>query len=394
LQIMPFNKPLADHEFGSQDTDLKLSVVETYLGTFTKALRRKWPRLWYIDAFAGTGSRTVRVAAREGDLFDEPVPEQVEHRRGSARIAIEVQPAFDRIIFIEQNPRHCAALRALRSQYPGRDIDIIEGDANELIRKQFGSRGWEHTRAVMFLDPYGMTVDWETLKAIASTKAIDVWYLFSLSGLYRQAARRIDGIDPMKRAAITRMLGTDAWEAELYSAPPQGDLLATLDDPVDRQRAADVHGLELYVQRRLREIFAQVLDPLALPVARKPQRFSLFFAVSNPDPRAITLAKAARRSRAQGRKIIPSATLIFATGGFLVFSAPLLEKKCGIALIAPFGDLINPQRFHWAGARTGFSADDCPMDAPQVATTHRPDQRLERNKPDYRWHFPQIIEPP
>jgi three-Cys-motif partner protein len=201
---MTFKKPLADHEFGSQDTDLKLSVVETYLGAFTKAFRRKWPKLWYIDAFAGTGSRTVRVAARGGDLFDEPVPEKIEQRRGSARIAIEVQPAFDRIIFIEQSPRHCAALRALRSQYPGRDIHIIEGDANELIRKQFGLRGWQHTRAVMFLDPYGMTVDWETLKAIASTKAIDVWYLFSLSGLYRQAARRIDSIDQTKRAAITR----------------------------------------------------------------------------------------------------------------------------------------------------------------------------------------------
>jgi len=143
----------------------------------------------------------------------------------------------------------------------------------------------------MFLDPYGMTVDWATLKAIASTRAIDVWYPFSLSGLYRQAARRIDSIDPTKRAAITRMLGTDAWEAELYSAPPQGDLLSSLDDPIDRQRAADVRGLERYVQRRLQEIFAQVLDPLALPVIRRPQRFSLFFAVSNPDPRAISLAR-------------------------------------------------------------------------------------------------------
>src|SRR5262252_6488960 len=86
-----------DHEFGSQDTDLKLSLVESYLQAFTTALTVKFSELWYIDAFAGTGERTVRVAARGGDLFDEAVPESVERRRGSAKIAIDVKPPFDRL---------------------------------------------------------------------------------------------------------------------------------------------------------------------------------------------------------------------------------------------------------------------------------------------------------
>jgi three-Cys-motif partner protein len=279
-----------DHEFGSQDTDLKLSVIETYLRTYTRALTGKWPEIWYIDAFAGTGSRTVRVAARGGDLFDEAVPEQVEQRRGSAQIALDVEPQFTRVIFMEQNPRYCAALRELRTNYPDRKIDIIEGDANEHIKSGASWEGWQRTRAAMLLDPYGMSVEWETLKAVAETKAIDVWYLFSLSGLYRQAARRIEDVDSKKRGAITRMLGTNAWEHELYAAPPQRNLLSALDDPAELQRTADVQGLQRYIRGRLSEIFPTVLDPLPLPLNRKPQRFSLFFAVSNPDPRAIGLA--------------------------------------------------------------------------------------------------------
>jgi len=51
---------------------------------FTRALKPRFKQLWYIDAFAGTGSRTVRVEARKGDLFDAPAPERVEQRRGSA----------------------------------------------------------------------------------------------------------------------------------------------------------------------------------------------------------------------------------------------------------------------------------------------------------------------
>jgi hypothetical protein len=35
----------ADHEFGSQGTELKLSVVESYLRAFTRALREKFPQL-------------------------------------------------------------------------------------------------------------------------------------------------------------------------------------------------------------------------------------------------------------------------------------------------------------------------------------------------------------
>jgi len=138
----------------------------------------------------------------------------------------------------------------------------------------------------MFLDPYGMSVDWRTLRAIAETKAVDVWYLFSLSGLYRQAARSASAIDDDKRAAITRVLGTDAWERELY-APGQSSLF-TDDAPL--QRTADVGALQDYVRVRLKAIFPAVLPPLPLPIDKKPQLFSLFFAISNPDGPAIGLA--------------------------------------------------------------------------------------------------------
>jgi len=35
----------AEHEFGSQATELKLSVVDAYLHAFTASLRRKFPEL-------------------------------------------------------------------------------------------------------------------------------------------------------------------------------------------------------------------------------------------------------------------------------------------------------------------------------------------------------------
>jgi three-Cys-motif partner protein len=281
-----------EHEFGGQHTEIKLELVEKYLRAYMSALRRKFNHLWYIDAFAGTGSRTVRVEARDGDLFDAPAPARTETRRGSARIALDVTPAFDRLIFMDASAEHCAALQELKAAYPGRGIDILQGDANRLIQDQIRWDGWKSTRAVMFLDPYGMEVEWDTLKAVAQTRAIDVWYLFSLSGLYRQAARNINSVDAAKRRALTRMLGTDEWERELYSPIKSAQSLLDGLDPIEvRQRNADVAGLEAYVKRRLETIFPLVLDPFPLPPNSRPQRFSLFFAVSNPSTAATDLAK-------------------------------------------------------------------------------------------------------
>jgi len=276
----------SQHEFGGQHTELKLWVVENYLKAFTKALKRHFPELWYFDAFAGTGLRTVRYEASIADLLDAAVPERIEQRRGSARIAIEVTPQFDTLVFIEAKPLHCEALHGLARQHRDRNIRIVEGDANQAIQAEMGRCRWERTRAVMFLDPYGMDVEWATLKAVAATKAIDVWYLFPLSGLYRQATRSSRDIDPSKRNAITRLLGTSDWEQELYTESKQADFFGGQE----KERTADVKGLERYVQNRLGTIFNKVLDPLALPIERKPQRYSLFFCISNPEPKATDLA--------------------------------------------------------------------------------------------------------
>jgi three-Cys-motif partner protein len=108
-----------DHEFGDQHTELKLSIVEKYLKFFTTALRGKFKELWYIDAFAGTGSRTVRHEERAAGLLDSGEPERIERRRGSARIAVDVKPPFD------FKPPYVAALQELAANYPNRQIVVI-----------------------------------------------------------------------------------------------------------------------------------------------------------------------------------------------------------------------------------------------------------------------------
>ena len=189
---------------------------------------------------------------------------------------------------MDKNSRHCEALRELRSAYPARRIDVIEGDANKGITSLIAGSQWTAARAVMFLDPYGMSVDWTTLEAIRSTEAIDVWYLVSLAGIFRQAAREGSAVDELKRTALTRMLGTDEWENAWYRRTSGPDLLGDIDER--HSRTADVGEMELFVRKRLRSLFPTVLKPLRLRDRRGAPQFALFFAISNPASKAVRLA--------------------------------------------------------------------------------------------------------
>jgi three-Cys-motif partner protein len=285
-----FGPIMPDHTFGGKHTELKLSVIEAYLKAYTTALRKAFSELWYIDAFAGTGSRAIVHPARPRTLFDEPpVPEKIERARGSAQIAIDVKPPFDFLVFVEKKLSFKRALDDLAAKYPNRRVQVIHEDANTAIRRLVKGNTWESERAVLLLDPYGMDVEWSTLKAIARTKAIDVWYFFSLSGFFRQATVRYSKLDDSKRNALNRILGTAAWEEELYPRRKMRTLDGTMEE-VARRRTKTPKELEAYMKTRLETIFGKVLEPLKLPIGKGAQRYSLFLCISSDAPAAIKLA--------------------------------------------------------------------------------------------------------
>jgi three-Cys-motif partner protein len=266
---------MVEHRFGGPWTQLKLDVLRKYLHFYAKALKNQKFQLIYIDAFAGSGSSTCCVNGEDIQLD------------GSASIALNSTPPFDEYIFIENHAKRFSALKTLCESYEGKKIRLCSEDANGQVRKLCTETDWKNTRAVMFLDPYGLEVDWETIEAIANTRAIDLWYLFSLSGLYRQAALDLDAVDEHKAARLTACLGTDGWEQAFYCENKQHDFFK---DTPGQHRHADVDVMEKFVkEERLKAIFGAVAPPLRLPLQGAPL-YSLFFAVANRSGPAIGLS--------------------------------------------------------------------------------------------------------
>lgn len=287
------SSPTVAHAFGGPWTEIKLDAVEYYLSCYTNALQHQPFDLWYIDAFAGTGNRTVERL--DGGLFDgRPIGLTRETLAGSARRALAVSPPFHHFVFIEEDADRCAALEQLRIEHARADIRVIPGDANDVLRElmQRWPRTRSRARGVVFLDPYALQVDWSTLVALAQTKNLDVWYLFPLRDVVRQLAMRFSGIGP-KEPRLDRVLGPE-WR-DLYTLPPpevdwvQTELWgAEVQEP---RRDATSRQIESWFQQRLASIFSYASEPLPILTSPGRQAFSLFLAIGNPRKPAIDLAK-------------------------------------------------------------------------------------------------------
>lgn len=288
------------HQFGGDWTTRKLEVLAGYLQSYTTALKDKPTAAnpfhkAFIDAFAGTGYRDIRredeTASVQSLLFpDLAEKEPQELLDGSARLALQTEPAFDRYIFVERSPARCAHLEGLKSEFPERAdrIDIQQGDANERIQALCGSdKDWRSRRAVLFLDPYGMQVDWKTIEAIASTKAIDLWLLFPLGIGVNRLLTKSGDIPESWRHRLNLLLGTTDWWDEFYRVQTSVDLFGNaLEQPIKEK----METIGRYFNNRLKKVFAGVVEePGVLRNSANNPLYLLCFAVGNERGKDIAL---------------------------------------------------------------------------------------------------------
>ena len=274
------------HRFGGAWTDKKLKVLEGYLSAYTTALKNSSLSKGYIDAFAGTG---YRDAPDPVDLLPDLIEEEPQTLLdGSARIALRTQPSFDGFVFVEQHAGRRAQLEHLKDEFPEhRDsIRVRGGDANEQIQEICGVN-WERRRAVLFLDPYGMQVEWKTIEAVAGTKAIDMWLLFPLGIGVNRLLTRSGAIPASWRERLTKLLGRDDWYDEFYRVETTTTLFG---DDESRVVRASIDTIGRYFNERLRSVFfAAANEPKVLRNSRGSPLYLLCFAAGNENGSRIAL---------------------------------------------------------------------------------------------------------
>ena len=276
------------NEFGGSHTTAKLDVIQNYLEAYTTALSRQGFKTVYFDAFAGSGK--VQIGDKTG-LF-EGVADIGAIIEGSARRALQLKRPFDEYIFVEEIQKNVDHLLELQDEFPllADRIKVRHSDANEEISNFCSSTNWSKTRSVVFLDPFGNQVDWNSIKRIAKTKSIDLWYLFPAGlGVNRLISK--DGVIlPDHEKSLNRLLGERDWEkiwTVETSTPDFFDNNHTI-----REKQANVDDITRFVIDLMKREFEGGVLNSWLPLGpNNAHWYSLLFAWSNPSQKATTLAK-------------------------------------------------------------------------------------------------------
>ena len=225
-----------DQHFGGEWTAEKLERVKKYLQAYVRIMSKYNFKFYYIDAFAGTGY--VELKDRKEDkinslLFDLAEEEPQRFIQGSAQVALQIEPSFSKYILIEKSSKRCSELEKLRNSHShlADRLVIINQEANEVIQEICSRTNWRGTRAVLFLDPYGMQVRWETIEAIAQTKAIDLWLLFPLGVAVNRMLKNDGKINELWAQKLDSIFGSRDWYSEFYKTNVNiglfGDIIST-----------------------------------------------------------------------------------------------------------------------------------------------------------------------
>ena len=251
-----------------------------------------------MDAFAGTGSRTIAEAsgASTDDLFAEDVYEDAEnrgYRDGSARIALGLRNPFHKYLFIDKSRSRVNELKKMiasdHSDLMAR-CEFQQGDANEVLKAWCKERDWANERAVVFLDPYGMQVAWRTVQILAATKGVDLWYLFPLGTGVARLLKRDGKLEQSWQKRLDCVFGTGDWRSRFYEIQTTQTLFG---DRESIERIATMDNIQGFINERLESCFSGVAKGLVLRNSKSSPLYCLCFAAANERgaPTAIKIAK-------------------------------------------------------------------------------------------------------
>ncbi len=140
-------------------------------------------------------------------------------------------------------------------------------------------RDWSAHRAVLFLDPYGAQVEWETIEAVAATKAIDMWLLFPLGiGVNRCSPGRERSRNHGGTGSTSSSAPRPGYDA-FYQTRTTPTLFGADDERIVK---ASIETIGRYFNDRLKAIFAGVADsPAVLRNSTGSPVYLFCFAAAN-----------------------------------------------------------------------------------------------------------------
>jgi three-Cys-motif partner protein len=248
-------------------SQIKHEILEKYARAYTTILtqQRIIAKAIYIDAFAGSGFGEARDTG--------------EQLRGSAVRAMQVQPQFDELHFVEGDPAKADLLEAATMSDPR--VRVHRGDSITTLERELLPRCQykDYHRALCLLDPYDLSVPWRVAEAIGQMRSVEIFYNFMIMDANRNVLWRDHDRVPIERLAkMDAVWGDRSWVNELYRPASQGDLFGEpAPEKVPNEDVAEAFRRRL----QTRAGFKFVPAPIPMKNSKNATVYYLFFASHN-----------------------------------------------------------------------------------------------------------------
>ncbi len=266
------------NQFGGSWTEAKMEIIVSYARAYLVIMNKQpWAKTLYFDGFAGSG---LIDSGGKNDL-----------KKGTAlRILDITKPRpFDIYYFVELNDEYKKELeKNINKNYFGKNIHVVKEDCNKKL-VDMASFLKQHTnyRALAFIDPYGMTINWRSIESLKSL-GVDLWILVPTGlGVNRLLKRNGEISQPwLSKLEIFLGLSQNEIKTHFYKTRVQNTLFGP-ETAVEKETDAISKIGELY-KRKLNSVFDYVSDSFIM--RNKNNAIMYHFMMATNSPAGLTIA--------------------------------------------------------------------------------------------------------
>lgn len=260
------------NQFGGNWTEAKMEIVVSYAKAYLTIMdKQSWAKTMYFDGFAGSG------------IIETDESEDV--KKGTAlRILDILEPSpFDLYYFVELNEGHKTELeKRIQENFFGRNAHVVNADCNDkLMSMAKFLKENKNFRALVFIDPYGMSVNWSSIEALKGL-GVDLWILVP-TGIGISRLLKNDG--NISEAWLSKLekflgLGQEEIKAHFYKTKEQNTLFG-IETIIEKEKNTVNKAGELYKQR-LNTIFKFVSESFVMKNSTNSIMYHFMMATNNP----------------------------------------------------------------------------------------------------------------
>jgi three-Cys-motif partner protein len=285
---------MARKTWGGPWTEQKLDAFEKYVYAYLKIMnahRDKYGwKLIYFDAFAGSGKRnTAKDNKQTLALFDITDVEKNLYQGAAERVIRIQQRGFDLYYFIESDEvsrKDLESRLAPINAEKGFNLQYRDGDANEYLNKLAGhTKKKEEYCSLTLLDPFGMQVNWDSIKQLKDTRT-DLWILIPSGVIINRLLDRSGKLTHIEK--LVSFFGLPEQEIrDFFYKQGTSKGLFDIEGGIRKVSEPIQKIAELYI-KQLKTIFKEVTPrPLEMVNSRNVSIYHFVFASNNPTAKKI-----------------------------------------------------------------------------------------------------------